>query len=100
MGRELGSSEEFFRDELVWFVIHICMETAQAISLYSSLCLKLAKPPCFSYYVLCFFFYKIREQESKTGSSPRQLPGGRWGEGEVAQIMYTHVSKYKMIKIK
>jgi hypothetical protein len=24
---------------------------------------KLAKTPCFSYYLLCFFFYKIGEQE-------------------------------------
>jgi hypothetical protein len=42
--------------------------------LFSYLNLKLAKTPSFSYYVLCFFFYKIGEQESRTGSAQR------WGE--------------------
>jgi hypothetical protein len=31
--------------------------------------LKLEKTPCFSYYLLCFFFYKIEEQEGRTGSA-------------------------------
>jgi hypothetical protein len=39
------------------------METTIEISLYSYLYLKLTKLPCFSHYLLCFFFYKIREQE-------------------------------------
>jgi hypothetical protein len=43
-------------DEPLLVVIHICMETTQGISLY--LYLKLAKTPCFCYYLLCFFFYK------------------------------------------
>jgi hypothetical protein len=33
------------RDEPVWIVIHLCMETTQGISLYSYLYLKLAKMP-------------------------------------------------------
>jgi hypothetical protein len=32
------------------------------------------------------FFFKIREQEGRTDSAKRR------GRGEVAQIMYTHVS--------
>jgi hypothetical protein len=48
---------------------HIFMETIQGVSLYSYLYLKLAKMPCLSYSVLCFFFYKIREQEGGTGSA-------------------------------
>jgi hypothetical protein len=65
------------------------METTQGISLCSYLCLKLAKMTCFPNYILYIFFYKIREQEDKTGSA--------WSQGggmkvEVAQIMYTHVS--------
>jgi hypothetical protein len=40
------------RDKPIWVVIHICMETTQEISLYSYLYLKLAKTPCFSYYLL------------------------------------------------
>jgi hypothetical protein len=40
------------------------------------------------------FFYKIGEQESRSDSAQRQ------GVGEVAQIMYTHVSRCKNYKIK
>jgi hypothetical protein len=57
--------------EPIWVVIQICMETTQGISLYSYLYLKLAMTPCFSYYRLCFFFYKIGEQEGTTGSAWR-----------------------------
>jgi hypothetical protein len=60
MGKGVGN-----RDEIIGVVIHICMETTQGISLY----LKLAKILCFSYYLLCFFLYKIREQEGGTGSA-------------------------------
>jgi hypothetical protein len=40
------------RDEPICVVIHIYMETTQAISLYSYLYLKLAKIPCFSYRLM------------------------------------------------
>jgi hypothetical protein len=45
------------RDEPRWVIIHMCVETTQRLSLY--------KYPisCFSYYLLCFFFNKIGEQE-------------------------------------
>jgi hypothetical protein len=58
--------------------------------------------PCFSYYLLCFFFYNIGEQEGGTGSD-----GGLWhwwegrGGGEsgrrmnMVQITYIHVFKCK-----
>jgi hypothetical protein len=51
---------------------------------------------CLSYYRLCFLFNKIREEEGGAGYS---LNWGRrcW---EVAQTMYTHVSKCKNDKIK
>jgi hypothetical protein len=74
------------------------METTQGISLYNYLNLKLAKMLCFSYYLLCFFFNKIGEQEGRTGSAQRWGSGG--GTGEVAQIMYILVSKCKNDKIK
>jgi hypothetical protein len=57
------------RDEPVGVVIHICMETTQGVCLCSYLYLKLTKTSCFSNYVLCFFFYKIGEQEGGTGSA-------------------------------
>jgi hypothetical protein len=63
MGRRLGSSE----DETIGVIIHICMETIHAISLCSYLYHTLAKRAWFSYYLLCIFFYKIREQEDRTG---------------------------------
>jgi hypothetical protein len=58
------------RHESIGVGIHACMETTQGISLCSYLYLKLAKPPCFSYYVLCFFFYIIgnrREEQVLQG---------------------------------
>jgi hypothetical protein len=79
-------------DETIWVVIHICMETTQRISLYSYPCLKLPKTPCFSYYLLCFFFKKIGEQEGGAGSARKV--------GEVAQIMSTPISTCKNNKIK
>jgi hypothetical protein len=58
------------------------METTQGDFLYSHLYLKLAKMPCFSFYLLCFFFYKIGEQESGTGSEQGRglvvVGGRRW----------------------
>jgi hypothetical protein len=76
-----GIGKRTCRDEPIWVVIHICMETTQGISLYSYLYLKLAKTPCFSYYLLCFFFYKIGEQEGRTGSAWKG--GAPRGNGEV-----------------
>jgi hypothetical protein len=71
------------RDEPVGVVIHICTKATQENSLCSYLYLKLAKTPCFSFYLLCIFFYKIREQEGRTGfyqeSGRLALVGrGRW----------------------
>jgi hypothetical protein len=54
---------------------------------------KLAKSICFSYYLLCFLFNKIK-QEGRTGSACK------WSVGGVAQTMYTHVSKCKMVGLK
>jgi hypothetical protein len=39
----------------MWVAIHKCMDTTQGISLYSYLHLKLAKMPCFSFYIIWFF---------------------------------------------
>jgi hypothetical protein len=75
VGRGLGRSEEESRNEPIGVVIHICMETSQGIPLCSYLHLKLAKTPCFSFSLSCFFFYKIGEQEDRTGSAT-------WGWGE------------------
>jgi hypothetical protein len=64
------------RDEPILVVIYIFMETTQRISLYSYIHLKLAKMLCFSFYLTCFFFNKIGEQEGGTGSAK-----GRGGDG-------------------
>jgi hypothetical protein len=69
------------RDEPVWVVIPICMETTQKISLYSYLYLKLAKTPCFSYYLLWVFFYK---------SEHRTVGGMGSVGGVVANNVYTY----------
>jgi hypothetical protein len=56
------------------------METAQRISLYGYFHLKLTKPLHFSFYLVCFFFNKIRGQEGGTGFAQRRGEGarGRW----------------------
>jgi hypothetical protein len=50
------------RDEPKWLSMH-------KESLYSYLYLKLTKTQCLSYYLLCFFFNKIRKKEGGTGSA-------------------------------
>jgi hypothetical protein len=62
------------------------MEATQGVSLYSCLYLKLSKTLCLSYYLLCFFFNKIREEEEG-------MEGGD-------QAMYTHLGECKNDKIK
>jgi hypothetical protein len=93
------------RDEPVWVAIHRYMEATLGISLYSYLYLKLSKTLCLSYYLLCFLFNKIGEQDVGTGSTWKGVNssgvGGWRGVGEeMTQIMYTHVSKCKSDKIK
>jgi hypothetical protein len=82
------------KNELMWVVIHMFMEATLGISLYSYLCLKVAKMLCLSFYCLCFLFTKIGEQEGGTGSAQKG------GDGVVAQVTYTHVRKWKTDKIK
>jgi hypothetical protein len=87
------------RDEPICVVIHIYMETTQGISLYSYFYLKLAKKPCFSYYLLCFFFYKIGKQKVERVLLGRGEIFGMEGGGgrkrgrrvNMVQIMYTHI---------
>jgi hypothetical protein len=67
------------------------MEAKLGISLYSYLYLKLAKMLCSSYYLLCFLFNKIGEQEGRTGCAEKRRGGGE----KVAQAMYIHVNKCK-----
>jgi hypothetical protein len=61
------------------------METTQGNSLCIYLYLKLAKLPCFSFYIFYFFFYKIREPESRTVSAwwRKRKEGWHGWEGEV-----------------
>jgi hypothetical protein len=69
----------------------MCVETIQGISLYSYLYLKLAKIPCFSYYLLYFFFYKETRGQNRFW----------WEVGvDMAQVMHMHASKYKNDKKK
>jgi hypothetical protein len=96
MGKGLEVVKRSARDEQMWVVIHMCMETTLGISLYSYLYPKLAKTLCLSYYLLCFLFNKIGEQDCGTGSAQKW----GWGVGEVDQTMYSHVSKCKNDKIK
>jgi hypothetical protein len=76
----------------------MCIESMLGISLYRYLYLKLAKTLCVSYYLLCFLFNKIREQEEGTCSAWNWEWG--WEREEVDQTMYTHMSKCKNTKRK
>jgi hypothetical protein len=84
------------RDETIQVVIHMCMEAMLGISLYSYLHLKLAKMLCLSYYLLCFLFNKIGEEEGRTASAWKcrglRERGRGWGR-EMVQTMYAHVKK-------
>jgi hypothetical protein len=73
------------------------MEATLGISLYSYPSLKLAKTLCLSYYLLCFLFNKVGDQEDGTVSAWK-VGGAR--EETVAQIMCTHVNKCKSDQIK
>jgi hypothetical protein len=50
----------------MWVAIHKCMEATLGISLYRYLYPRLAKTLCLSYYLLCFLFNKIGEEEGRT----------------------------------
>jgi hypothetical protein len=66
------------RNDPVCVAIHICIETTQGISLYSCLHLKLAKTPCLSFYLICFFL----QQNWRTRWRKRFFPevGEEFGE--------------------
>jgi hypothetical protein len=67
------------RDEPTWVAIQKCMDATLGISLYSYLYIKLAKMLCLSYYLLCFLFNKIREQEGLADSAQKYRgEGDRW----------------------
>jgi hypothetical protein len=88
------------RDEPIWLVIRICMETL-GILLYNYLYLKLAKMLFFLYYLLCFLFNKIGEQDGRTRSAWKPdwwVVMGKEEEagGKVTQTMYTHMNKCKI----
>jgi hypothetical protein len=70
------------RDEPIGVVICIYMEAMQGLSLCSYLYLKLAKTSCISFYLLCFSFYKIREQEGRTGSARGGGANHQWEGGD------------------
>jgi hypothetical protein len=79
----------------MWVAIHMCMEATLGISLYSCFYFKLAKMIRLSYYLLCFLFNKIREQEGGTGSAWKCGGGYREMGGGT-----NNVSKCKNDKIK
>jgi hypothetical protein len=69
------------RDEPIWVVIHMCMETKPGIFLYSYLYLKLAKAPGISYYLLCFFTSTKLENKRTEQVVPGGQREGEKGEG-------------------
>jgi hypothetical protein len=65
------------------------METTQGISLYYYLYFKLVRMPCFSYYLLYFFFYKIGEQEGREQVLAKRGRGEVKEEGDGSNNVYT-----------
>jgi hypothetical protein len=80
------------RDEPMWVAIHKCMEAMLGISLYSYLYLKLAK----TLFFLLSLMFSLQQNQRTRGQNRFWW----WGKGEVAQIMYTHVSQCRNNKIK
>jgi hypothetical protein len=73
-------------DKPIGVIIHIYMGLPQGKSLCSYLYFKQAKMSSFSFHLFSFFYYKIGEQESKTGLAQRgglTPVGGEkcWGKG-------------------
>jgi hypothetical protein len=83
--------------------IHMCMQAMLGIPLYSYFYLKLEK-----HYVFLIISYVFSSTKSENKRVEQILPRSRDGgvgreerrRGEVAQTMYTHVSKCKNGKIK
>jgi hypothetical protein len=72
--------KESGRDELMWIVIHMCMEAVLGISLYSFLYLKLTKTLSF---LLClmFSFQQIGEKRAEQVLLAREWGLDVGGEG-------------------
>jgi hypothetical protein len=83
-------------DEAIWVAIHNCMEAPEGIFLYSYLYLKLAKH--YAFLIISYVFF-LTKSENNWLKQVLTRSGG-WRSGEVAQTMYTHVSKCKNDKIK
>jgi hypothetical protein len=62
------------RDEAIWVVTHIHMETAQRISLYKYLYLKSAK---MLFFLLSFFFSSIKSENKKVEQVLPRVGGGQ-----------------------
>jgi hypothetical protein len=77
------------RNEPIWVIIHICMETTLGISLYSYPYLKLAKMLCLSYYCYVFSSTKLEKKASVVEGEG----GGRGQGGEMTQTMYAQINK-------
>jgi hypothetical protein len=83
------------RDEPKWVTIHKYMEATLVISLYSYLYLELAKMLSF----LLFLIFSLKQNQRQRAEPVLGKREGGQEEGEVAQTMYTHVSKCKNHKI-
>jgi hypothetical protein len=83
------------RDEPIWVVIHMCMETTQGISLNIYVYLKLQRLHVFLTIFYNFFFYK--NQRTREWNRFSKEAGMEWGGGP---NNYTHVSKCKNKKRK
>jgi hypothetical protein len=77
----------------MWVVMHMCMEAILGSSLYSYLYLKLAK--CYVSLIISYVFSSTKLENKRI----EQVLLGRGGR-DVAQTMYSYVSKCKNDKIK
>jgi hypothetical protein len=69
-------------DEPIAVILHTYVEISQGNFLCSYFYLKQAKMACFSFYLFCFFSYKIGEQEDRTNPAQEEVLGPV-GVGEV-----------------
>jgi hypothetical protein len=87
------------RDEPIWVVIHMCLEAMIGISLYSYFYIKLEKK-CYVFLIISYILSSIKSEKKRAEQVLPGSRGGEWVVGEVAEIMYIHVSKCKNDKIK
>jgi hypothetical protein len=73
------------RNEPIWVVIHICLETTQGISQYGYLHLRLAKAPRFFKKIIFYVFSSTKSENRRAIEAGEGKKWGGWRGGELGR---------------